>query len=52
MMLGAEEVFPVGVGNDTCCVTFDTDKNKQKALLVLNGYKWRKHVLTAGVSIT
>ncbi|XP_018009920.1 tRNA (uracil-5-)-methyltransferase homolog A-like [Hyalella azteca] len=46
MQLAVKKVKPSGHGREPCYVTFNDEESAQKALLLLEGYKWKGRTLS------
>ncbi|XP_037801253.1 tRNA (uracil-5-)-methyltransferase homolog A-like isoform X2 [Penaeus monodon] len=50
LQLNAHKVKPAGQGKTWAYVTFRDEKARQKALVVLDKYKWKKCILTSSIA--
>lgn len=50
LKLGSNKVKPPKRGSQWLYVCFRSEKDREEALKAVNGYKWKKNILTADVS--
>lgn len=51
MQLEVKKIKPCGPGKEHCYVTFADETSVQKAIIMLDGYKWKGKTLSTSVSV-